>query len=105
MLRFKAKDPVLNAIAGELAYLIAPIGLDLRAAHIWSERNEVGDYLSRLSPGELPKRAELTRAVKATRLPTPGFLLETLVDGGPKQAVQWDTHKSTAKPETARHVV
>ena len=39
-MRFKAKDPVLNAIAGELAYLIAPIGLDLRAAHSWSERKK-----------------------------------------------------------------
>ena len=31
MLRFKAEDSVLNAIAGELAYLIAPLGLDLGA--------------------------------------------------------------------------
>ena len=80
MLQFKAKDPVLNAIAGELAYLIAPLGLDLRAAHIWSERNDVCDHLSRLSPGELPNRAELTGAVKARRQPAPRFLLDNLVD-------------------------
>ena len=82
MLRFKAKDPVLNAIAGELAYLIAPIGLDLRAAHIWSERNVVCDYLSRLPPGERPLRKELAGAVYATRKPPPGFLLECLVNEG-----------------------
>ena len=97
MLRFRAKDPVLNAIAGEMAYLIAPIGLDLRAAHIWSERNDVCDYLSRLSPGELSERAELKGAVKARRQPAPKFLLENLV------GIVKEPRKT--KTETARHVV
>ena len=89
MLRFKAKDPILNAIAGELAYLIAPIGFDLRAAHIWSERNVTCDYLSRLKPGERPTRKELAGAVHATRKPAPGFLLEGLVNEG------WPVQRST----------
>ena len=80
MMRFKAKDPVLNAIAGELAYLIAPLGLDLRAAHIWSERNDICDHLSRLSNGERPNRKELAGAVQAKRQPVPNFLLKNLVD-------------------------
>ena len=69
-----------NAIAGELAYLIAPLGLDLRAAHIWSERNEICDHLSRLAAGELPNRKELAGAVEAKRQPVPNFLLKNLVE-------------------------
>ena len=81
MLRFKAKDAVLNAIAGELAYLIAPLGLDLRAAHIWSERNEICDHLSRLLPGQQPNKAELAEATPVKRQPVPRFLLDSLVKG------------------------
>ena len=80
MLKFKARDPVLNAMAGELAYLIAPIGLDIRAAHIWSERNEVCDYLSRLPPGVPPEKTELAGAVRSKRLPVPKFLLNHVLD-------------------------
>ena len=35
--KLKAKDPVLNLMVGELALLIAPYGLDIRAARSWSE--------------------------------------------------------------------
>ena len=80
-LRFKAKDPVLNAIAGELAYLIAPVGLDLRAAHIWSEKNEICDHLSRLAPGQQPNKPELAGATPVKRQPVPCFLLSSLVEG------------------------
>ena len=99
MLRFKARDPVLNAIAGEMAYLIAPFGLDLRAAHIWSERNDVCDHLSRLQPGEQPNRAVLGKAVKATPKPPPRFLLESL-DGTVNEP-----EYTAATTEKARHVV
>ena len=91
MLRFKAKDAVLNAIAGELAYLIAPLGLDLRAAHIWSEKNEICDHLSRLLPGQQPNKTELAEATPAKRQPVPRFLLNSLVkgpDAEPANAVQ-----------------
>ena len=49
MLRYRAKDPVLNDLAGALALLVAPVGLDIRAAHIWSERNVICDKLSRVN--------------------------------------------------------
>ena len=84
-------------MAAEMAYLIAPSGLDLRAAHIWSERNDVCDHLCRLAPGEPPKRAELKGAVKARRQPAPKFLLEILLG-------ESTVPKNTTN-EIARHVV
>ena len=33
--KLKSKDPVLNAIMGEIALLIAPLGADSRTAHSW----------------------------------------------------------------------
>ena len=47
--RFRAKDAVLNDLVRAMALLVAPLGVDLRAAHIWSEQNNVCDLLSRLS--------------------------------------------------------
>ena len=78
MLRFKSKDLVLNAIAGELAYLVAPLGLDIRAAHVWSDRNAVCDKLSRMDEGEVCDQLELQHAMRVKRRPTPQFLLGTL---------------------------
>ena len=49
MLRYRAKDSMLNDLAGALALLVAPVGLDIRAAHIWSERNLTCDKLSRIN--------------------------------------------------------
>ena len=81
-----------------MAYLIAPIGLDLRAAHNWSERNDVCDHLSRLAPGEPPNRTELKKgAVKAGRQPVPRFLLENLVSES--------SVSKNAAIEISRHVV
>ena len=71
---------MLNAMAGELAYLIAPLGLDLRAAHSWSEKNEVCNHLSRLSPGERPNKTELVGAVRTKRQPVPRSLHENWVE-------------------------
>ena len=75
---FKARDPVLNAIAGELAYLVAPLGLDIRAAHVWSERNEICDKLSRMAEGETCDQPELRHAMRVKRRQTPQFLLRSL---------------------------
>ena len=50
-LRFKAREPVLNGIISEMALEIAPFRADLRAAHVWSERNSLCDALSRLTAG------------------------------------------------------
>ena len=78
MLRLKSKDPVLNAIAGELAHLVAPLGLDIRAAHVWSERNDTCDHLSRLKVGESCERPELRHALRVTRVQKPKFWLRNL---------------------------
>ena len=47
VIKMNATDSVLNCLAHEMAFIIAPLGTDLRAAHIWSERNVVCDRLSR----------------------------------------------------------
>ena len=77
-MRFKAKHPVLNAVAGELATLVAPLGLDIRAAHIWSERNTICDELSRLQQGAPAQHPALCAACRVKRKPTPRKLLQTL---------------------------
>ena len=67
-----------QAIAGELAHLVSPLGLDIRAAHVWSERNEICDQLSRMKDGEECTRPELQQAVRVKRLKTPRFWLSNL---------------------------
>ena len=47
VIKMKATNSLLNCLAHEMAFIIAPLGTDLRAAHIWSERNVVCDRLSR----------------------------------------------------------
>ena len=79
MMRFRAKDPVLNAIAGELAYLRAPLGLDIRAAHTWFERNTIGDQLSRLRDDEAASLPELSGAARVKRRSIPNILLSSRV--------------------------
>ncbi len=55
--KFRARDPLLNLIMGELALLIAPLGHELEAAHVWSERNVTCDALSRMTVDTaLPER-------------------------------------------------
>ena len=66
VLRFRARDPVLNDLAGEMALLTAPWGVDLRAIHVWSEKNEVCDELSRLARGERHQIRQL-RLIPETR--------------------------------------
>ena len=53
--KFRPKDPILNKVMAEMAVLIAPLGLELRAIHLWTQRNKTCDALSRLKQnGELP---------------------------------------------------
>ena len=47
VIKLRAKDPVLNQLAHTMALPIAPTGVDLRAAHVWSEKNTLCDLLSR----------------------------------------------------------
>ena len=42
VIKLKARDPILNDITGENALVLAPQGGDIRAAHVWSEK-EKGD--------------------------------------------------------------
>ena len=52
VVKLKARDRILNAVAGEMALVLAPISLDIRAAHLWTQRNAVCDALSRLAAGQ-----------------------------------------------------
>ena len=65
----RAKQPVLNAIIGEIQLLLGRSTHDLQATHIWAERNEMADALSRLGQGAaLPQfLRESGRAVPAVR--------------------------------------
>ena len=47
VVKLKARDPVLNLLAHDMSLTIAPTGLDLRVAHVWTEKNKVCDLLSR----------------------------------------------------------
>ena len=70
VLKSKAKDRVLNCLAHEMALITAPLGTDLRAAHVWSEQNQICDQLSRrLSEGshEHPL-LKASKVMKARRL-------------------------------------
>ena len=49
----RARDPGVNAIAMEMALLLAPGGLELAATHLWSDQNSMTDALSRLGEGAL----------------------------------------------------
>ena len=78
-LRMRAREPVLNAIIGELALQLAPLGADVRAAHVWSERNKTCDALSRLRQGDQPELPLLREAVRVKRPLTPRKLLDSLL--------------------------
>ena len=64
-----ARSPKINAVAREVALLLAPSGRHLRGVHVWSEGNSLADALSRLSSGEVvpPRLARVPRASVAAR--------------------------------------
>ena len=47
VVKLRAREPVLNMLTHDMSLTMAPSGLDLRAAHVWSERNALCDMLSR----------------------------------------------------------
>ena len=64
VLKLKARVPIPNALAHQMAYILAPIGLDVRLAHVWTERNTICDKLSRCTNAnelEAPQLSEATR--------------------------------------------
>ena len=57
LVQFRAKSPMVNEIAKELALHLAPQGLTVAGIHIWGERNVLADELSRLAePGATASR-------------------------------------------------
>ena len=88
--KLRAKEPVLNAIAAEMALVLAPIGMDVRAAHVWTQRNRICDALSRLREGtgpshltsgprdSLPEIPELSEAFLVKRRLPEGTILRSL---------------------------
>ena len=88
--KLRAKEPVLNAIAAEMALVLAPIGMDVRAAHVWTQRNRICDALSRLREGtgpshltsgprdSLPEIPELSKAFLVKRRLPEGTILRSL---------------------------
>ena len=51
MITFSSRSPQVNAIAREAALMVAPLGIELAAFHIWSEENDWADALSRVAEG------------------------------------------------------
>ena len=70
-LKLRSSDRILNAVMGELALVLAPMGKHLTGAHLWSERNSTCDALSRMSTAsQLPPELE---TVKRTNRGPPQF--------------------------------
>ena len=88
--KLRAKEPILNALAAEMALILAPIGMDIRAAHVWTQRNRICDTLSRLQQGSGPSRLtsgpqnvlrelpELSEAHRVLRQRPEGAILRSL---------------------------
>ena len=78
VMKLKARDVVLNSLAGEMALILSPIGMDTRTAHLWTQRNCVCDALSRMNGGEESDLPQLRQALRVSRRPVRGQLLRTL---------------------------
>ena len=49
---FRSDDPIINNISKEVALVLAPLGFELAAIHIWGEENVMADDLSRICQGQ-----------------------------------------------------
>ena len=78
VMKLKAKDPVLNAVAAEMALVLAPLGMDVRVAHLWTQRNQVCDMLSRLNVDSHQLPDALSRATKVSLRKLEGSILQSL---------------------------
>ena len=77
----------LNAMAADMALLLAPLSLDVRAAHVWTQRNCVCDALSRLEGDDLSRPAILKDAAR-TKLERPKCtILRSLMPQTPNLAM------------------
>ena len=92
----RAHDLVLNEIMAELALVVAPLGQDIRTLHVWTQRNQTCDALSRLASGiEIP--ATLQRASRCSKP-----ILRFRILGEPvaktKKLQQWRTANKPREP-------
>ena len=79
--KFKAQDRVLNEIMAELALIVAPMGQDIRAAHLWTQRNTTCDLLSRLKEGkQIPEALSQTTRTQRKVLSYKVLGVSTAVD-------------------------
>ena len=67
VVKFRARGSILNDIAGEIALLMAPKDQDLRAAHFWTQKNTICDYMGRLGGGGQPVIEPRRRAFRVCR--------------------------------------
>ena len=72
----RAKRPTINAIVMEIQLVLGATMQDMWATHVWSEKNEVADELSRWQPGMfLPEALDIATET-ATNRPVFKFLGE-----------------------------
>ena len=72
--KFRANDPILNSLTAELALILEPMGHDLRAVRLWTQRNSTCDGLSRLSEKKaIPDSLHWTARCKKAQHEVPSF--------------------------------
>ena len=67
----------------ELALAVAPLGFDIRAAHLWSQHNKICDHLSRIQSTEPHNTEQLNAATRSVRVATMGDILHSKQKGMP----------------------
>ena len=69
IIAMRARSPRINCFINEAALHLAPLGLELFGVHLWSEKNEKADEISRIALGSLPRW--LTESSTTRSSPTP----------------------------------
>ena len=64
--KFRAQDKVLNEVMAAIALILAPMGQDIRAVHLWTQRNTTCDMPSRIAEGQ-PLPAVLSQTPRTQR--------------------------------------
>ena len=77
-IRYRSREPIFNGMMGEIALLLAPSVADIRAAHIWSERNTICNALRRIRMESNVKLPALSHAQCVKRKPTPHNILDSV---------------------------
>ena len=70
IIAMRARSQKINCLIKEAALHLAPLGLELFGIHLWSEKNEKADEISRIAAdGDMPEWLTSSRASRST--PTP----------------------------------